>query len=121
MEARDAALVFIRRHGGEHLSHDRLALLRRCRDHLVDLFPNISTRHAEELALQAVAEAEVQGHARFDIDQSTSHFLHLIDAEGLRTVVTIGAVLNLLNAQTERRALMRDRSADVAEPAALAG
>jgi len=121
MEARDAALVFIRRHGGEHLSHDRLALLRRCRDHLLSLFPSLSTRNVEELSLQAVAESEVRGHARFDLEQSTSHFLHVIDADGLRTVVTIGDVLDLLNAQTERRALLRDRSADAAEPAALAG
>lgn len=121
MEARDAALVFVRRHAGEHLSHDRLALLHRCRDHLLGLFDTLSTRHAEELALQAVAEAEVSSQARFDLDASTSHVLHLLDGDGLRVVVTIGDVLNLLNAQTERRALLRDRSADAAEPAALAG
>lgn len=119
MEARDAALVFVRRHAGEHLSHDRLALLHRCRDHLLGLFPALSTRHAEELALQAVAESEVRGHARFDLDQSTSHFLHVIDAEGLRIVVTIADVLELLNAQTERRALLRDHGAPAAEPVAM--
>jgi len=51
MEARDAALVFVRRHGGEHLSHDRLALLQRCREHLLGLFSALSTRQAEEIAL----------------------------------------------------------------------
>lgn len=121
MEARDAALVFVRRHAGEHLSHDRLALLRRCRDHLVDLFPTTSTRNAEELALQAVAEAEVQGQARFDLGASTSHVLHLLDGDGMRIVVTIADVIDLLGAQRERRLFLRDRSADAAEPAALAG
>jgi hypothetical protein len=121
MEARDAALVFIRRHGGEHLSHDRLSLLRRCRDHLVDLFPTVSTRTAEELALQAVAESEVSSHARFDLDASTSHVLQLIDGDGQRVVVTIADVIDLLGAQRERRHFLRDRSADAAEPAALAG
>lgn len=121
MEARDAALVFVRRHAGEHLSHDRLALLHRCRDHLLGLFDTLSTRHAEELALQAVAESEVRGHARFDLDQSTSHFLHLIDATGNRIVVTIGDVLELLGAQLERRHLLSTRRVEAVEPEALTG
>lgn len=121
MEARDAALVFVRRHAGEHLSHDRLKLLQRCRQHLVDLFPSMAVRHAEELSLQAVAEAEVSGQARFDLDASTSHVLHLLDGDGLRIVVTIADVIDLLGAQRERRLFLRDRTADAAEPAALAG
>lgn len=121
MEARDAALVFVRRHGGEHLSHDRLALLQRCREHLLGLFSALSTRQAEEIALQAVAEGEVQGHARFDLDQSTSHFLHLIDAAGGRSVVTVGDVLELLGAQLERRHLLSTRRVEAVEPEALTG
>jgi len=68
-----------------------------------------------------VAEGEVQGHAHFDLDASTSHVLHLLDGEGQRIVVTIGDVLDLLGAQRERRALMRKRSAQAPEPEAVIG
>ena len=74
-----AAQRFYTAHGGEHLRHDVDHLVRRCAQHLAELFC-LSDRAGTEAAMQALADMESKGAPGFvDIDRSTSRMVIVHD------------------------------------------
>lgn len=77
----EVAIGYLLAHQGEHLSHDRARLVKRCADYLREIAVDGCTRAGGELiALQALGEVEARGNAaHIDLRQTTSFTAFVVD------------------------------------------
>jgi hypothetical protein len=92
-----AALAFIAKHQGEHLSPDRRLLIDRCVAHLVQT-EWLSSREAEIVTLQAFGELESRNcRAYVDMSLTTSHAVFIRDPRTARMrVFTVAELIELV-------------------------
>jgi hypothetical protein len=96
-----AAERFYGRDQGEHLAGDRQGLVDRCIAYLINNFA-ISTRAAEDVAMQVISEIQSAGVQVFiDIERSTSQMVVLRDASLQKNhLVTVSDLLLLIRARS---------------------
>lgn len=92
----NAALGFLERHQGEHLSSDRARLLDRCTTFLTSYLA-VGQELAEETAIQAYGEIEARKAGCYiDMSRTTSCVLFVTDKHtGSRIALTIPDLLSM--------------------------
>jgi hypothetical protein len=91
------ALSYLAQHQGEHLERDRMLLIDRCMDHLIETH-FVSKREAEIAALQAFGEHESRKcKAYVDVSLTTSHTVFIRDpGNGRLRVFTVAELMELV-------------------------